>query len=42
MIMTVLAGISEFKRDFIRERTSGDRKAALTRGVRFGRPKKTK
>ena len=40
MIMTVFAGIAEFERDLIRERTSAGRKAALTRGVRFGRPKK--
>lgn len=36
MIMTVFAGIAEFERDLIRERTSAGRKAALTRGVRFG------
>ena len=40
MIMTVFAGIAEFERDLIRERTSVGRKAALKRGVRFGRPKK--
>jgi DNA invertase Pin-like site-specific DNA recombinase len=40
MIMTVFAGITEFERDLIRERTSAGRNAALTRGVRFGRPKK--
>jgi DNA invertase Pin-like site-specific DNA recombinase len=40
MIMTVFAGIAEFERELIRERTSAGRKAALTRGVRFGRPKK--
>lgn len=40
MIMTVLAGIAEFERDLIRERTAAGRKSALTRGVRFGRPKK--
>jgi DNA invertase Pin-like site-specific DNA recombinase len=42
MIMTVFAGIAEFERDLIRERTSAGRKDALTRGVRFGRPKKMK
>lgn len=42
MIMTVFAGIVEFERDLIRERTSAGRKNALTRGVRFGRPKKMK
>lgn len=39
MIMTVFAGIAEFERDLIRERTGAGRKAALQRGVRFGRPK---
>ena len=38
--MTVFAGIAEFERDLIRERTSFGRKEALKRGVRFGRPKK--
>ena len=40
MIMTVFAGIAEFERDLIRERTSIGREAAMKRGVRFGRPKK--
>lgn len=40
MIMTIFAGIAEFERDLIRERTSAGRKAALERGVKFGRPKK--
>lgn len=40
MIMTVFAGIAEFERDLIRERTSAGRKAARKRGVRFGRPEK--
>lgn len=40
MMMTVFAGIAEFERELIRERTSAGRKAALTRGVRFGRPQK--
>ena len=40
MIMTVFAGIAEFERDLIRERTSAGRKEALIRGVSFGRPKK--
>jgi DNA invertase Pin-like site-specific DNA recombinase len=40
MIMTVLAGIAEFGRDLIRERTSAGRAAAKQRGVRFGRPRK--
>jgi DNA invertase Pin-like site-specific DNA recombinase len=40
MIMTVFAGIAEFERDLIRERTGAGRAAAKQRGVRFGRPKK--
>lgn len=40
MIMTVFAGIAEFKRDLIRESTSVGRIAAKQRGIRFGRPKK--
>ena len=40
MIMTVFAGISEFERDLIRERTGAGRKAAMNRGVKFGRPQK--
>lgn len=40
MVMTVFAGIAEFERDLIRERTSAGRNEALARGVRFGRPKK--
>ena len=40
MIMTVFAGIAEFERDLIRERTSIGRKAARERGVKFGRPSK--
>ncbi len=40
MIMTIFAGIAEFERDLIRERTSAGRTAAKQRGVRFGRPKK--
>jgi DNA invertase Pin-like site-specific DNA recombinase len=40
MIMTVFAGIAEFERDLIRERTSAGREAALLRGVQFGRPTK--
>ena len=38
--MTVFAGIAEFERDLIRERTSAGRVAAQKRGVRFGRPRK--
>ena len=40
MIMTVFAGIAEFERDLIRERTGAGRDAAKKRGVRFGRPEK--
>ena len=40
LIMTVFAGIAEFERDLIRERTKARRKAARSRGVRFGRPRK--
>ncbi len=40
MIMTVFAGIAEFERDLIRERTNAGRIAAKQRGVRFGRPEK--
>jgi DNA invertase Pin-like site-specific DNA recombinase len=37
---TVFAGIAEFERDLIRERTTSGRAAAKQRGVRFGRPRK--
>ncbi len=40
MILTVFAGIAEFERELIRERTGTGREAAKRRGVRFGRPKK--
>jgi DNA invertase Pin-like site-specific DNA recombinase len=40
MIMTVFAGIAEFERGLIRERTRAGRQAAKKRGVQFGRPKK--
>ena len=40
MIMTIFAGIAEFERELIRERTSAGREAAQKRGVRFGRPRK--
>lgn len=40
MMMTVFAGIFEFERDLIRERTSAGCDAAKKRGVRFGRPEK--
>ena len=38
MVLTVFAGIAEFERSLIGERTSSGRKAARDRGVRFGRP----
>jgi crotonobetainyl-CoA:carnitine CoA-transferase CaiB-like acyl-CoA transferase len=40
LIMTVFAGIAEFERDLIRERTSAGREAAKRRGIHFGRPRK--
>jgi DNA invertase Pin-like site-specific DNA recombinase len=40
IIMTVFAGIGEFDRDLIRERTGAGREAAKKRGVQFGRPRK--
>lgn len=40
MIMTIFAGIAEFEKDLIRERTQVGRKRALNAGVKFGRPKK--
>jgi DNA invertase Pin-like site-specific DNA recombinase len=39
-IMTVFAGLAEFERDLIRDRTRAGREAAQRRGVRFGRPPK--
>ena len=38
MIVTVLAGVAEFERSLIRERTSEGRRRAQSAGVRFGRP----
>lgn len=38
MIMTVFAGIAEFERDLIRERTAAGRAVAKRKGVLFGRP----
>jgi DNA invertase Pin-like site-specific DNA recombinase len=40
MILTVFAGIAEFERDLIVERTDSGRVAAQSRGVKFGRPSK--
>ncbi len=40
MIMTIFAGIAEFERDLIRDRTSTGRDAAMRNGIKFGRPRK--
>ena len=40
MVLTVFAGIAEFERALIHQRTSSGRAAARERGVRFGRPPK--
>jgi DNA invertase Pin-like site-specific DNA recombinase len=40
MVLTVFAGIAEFERALIQERTGAGRAAAMQRGVRFGRPAK--
>src|SRR5450759_5103637 len=40
MVLTVFAGIAEFERALIVERTSAGRHAAKKRGVKFGRPAK--
>lgn len=40
MVLTVFAGIAEFERELIHERTRSGRVAAKNRGVRFGRPAK--
>lgn len=40
MVLTVFAGIAEFERALIAERTSTGRTAARKNGVRFGRPPK--
>jgi DNA invertase Pin-like site-specific DNA recombinase len=40
MVLTVFAGIAEFERALIHQRTSAGRVAAKARGVRFGRPPK--
>ena len=40
MVLTVFAGIAEFERALIQERTGAGRAAAMRRGVRFGRPAK--
>ncbi|MFG1344933.1 recombinase family protein [Xanthobacter autotrophicus DSM 431] len=38
MVLTIFAGIAEFERSLIAERTGEGRTAARARGVRFGRP----
>ena len=38
MVLTVFAGIAEFERELIHERTRSGQVAARARGVRFGRP----
>ncbi len=40
MVLTIFAGIAEFERELIHERTGSGRAAAKQRGVRFGRPPK--
>ncbi len=40
LVMTFFSGMAEFERDLIRDRTDVGRKAALERGVKFGRPAK--
>jgi DNA invertase Pin-like site-specific DNA recombinase len=38
LMLTMLAGLAEFERELIRERTGEGRKRAMKAGVRFGRP----
>ena len=40
MVLTVFAGIAEFERSLITSRTEEGRRAAMARGVTFGRPPK--
>jgi DNA invertase Pin-like site-specific DNA recombinase len=40
LLSTLLAGIAEFERELIRERTGEGRKRALANGVKFGRKRK--
>ena len=40
MVLTVFAGIAEFERELIHERTGAGRVSAKASGVRFGRPPK--
>jgi len=38
LVVTFFAGMAEFERDLIRDRTDVGRRAAMERGVKFGRP----
>jgi DNA invertase Pin-like site-specific DNA recombinase len=40
LLRTVLAGVAEFERDIIRERTGNGRKRAMANGIKFGRKPK--
>jgi DNA invertase Pin-like site-specific DNA recombinase len=40
LLSTLLAGIAEFERELIRERTGDGRKRAMAAGVKFGRKRK--
>jgi DNA invertase Pin-like site-specific DNA recombinase len=40
LLLTLLAGIAEFERELIRERTGEGRKRAMAAGVKFGRKRK--
>jgi DNA invertase Pin-like site-specific DNA recombinase len=40
LLSTLLAGIAEFERELIRERTGEGRKRAMANGVKFGRKSK--
>ena len=40
LLRTILAGVAEFERDIIRERTSEGRRRAIENGVKFGRKSK--
>src|SRR5215470_14017676 len=40
LLRTILAGVAEFERDVIRERTGEGRKRAMANGVKFGRKSK--
>ena len=42
LLRTILAGVAEFERDVIRERTGEGRRRAMANGVKFGRKPKLK